>query len=221
MAEVGADGGHEVKDMILCEDAEPMLQDYLDGYLLSAQREVLEIHLQVCPQCRVLAGGLSRLDRRVGEVRDLDVPSGLSRAILAGLPAQAYGPSLLRRTLMWGAAPAFALALVAVGLFLQGRPLLQGERVAQREIEVSIAAPQASSVAVVGDFNGWDPKRTRLVRANDEGLWRARLKLPPGVYQYSFVLDSDTWVSDPGASTKLSDGFGGNNSVIIVEGSEI
>lgn len=210
-----------VRDMILCEDAEPLFQDYLDGYLLSAQREVLEGHLKGCGQCRDLIGGLSRLDRRLDEVRDFEVPAGLSTAIIAALPAQAYGPSPLRRALVWGAAPVAALALLVAGLFVQGRFPLRGERVAHREVEVSIAAPQASSVAVVGDFNGWDPKRTRLVRTSQEGLWRARLELPPGVYQYSFVLDGKTWVSDPGAKTMLSDGFGGHNSVIIVERTEI
>ena len=73
-------------------------------------------------------------------------------------------------------------------------------------------------MTIVGDFNGWDPQRTRLVRSNHEGLWRARLKLPPGVYQYSFVLDGTTWVGDPQAKTVLADGFGGKNSVIIVDG---
>jgi len=32
------------------------------------------------------------------------------------------------------------------------------------------------------------------------------------------VLDGKTWVSDPGAKTRLADGFGGQNSVIIVDG---
>jgi len=94
---------------------------------------------------------------------------------------------------------------------------LQGQYAA-RVVDVVFTAPQAASVTIVGDFNNWDPRRTQLVRANHEGEWRARLKLAPGVYQYSFVLDGSDWVSDPLAMTMLADGFGGTNSVIIVDG---
>jgi 1,4-alpha-glucan branching enzyme len=81
----------------------------------------------------------------------------------------------------------------------------------------AVWAPNAHYVAVVGDFNGWDPQRTRMIRLDHEGRWTARLKLPPGVHQYSFVIDGSTWVPDPGAKTTLADGFGGRNSVIIVD----
>jgi anti-sigma factor RsiW len=203
--------------MLFCEDVELMLQDYLDGYLLASQREVLESHVRGCAQCRALVGGLHRLDDRLGGLEEIEAPPGLSRAIFDALPPQAYGPSPLRRALTWGAVPLLALLLAAVGLLANGRFELRG-RVAEREVDVTLTAPQAVSVAIVGDFNGWDPQRTRLVRSSHEGQWRARLKLPPGVYQYSFVLDGVTWVSDPLAQTVLADGFGGKNSVIIVDG---
>jgi anti-sigma factor RsiW len=203
--------------MLYCEDVELMIQDYLDGYLLASQREVLEAHVRGCAQCQALVGGLTRLDRQLDAVGEVDVPAGLSRAILKALPAHAYGPSPLRRALTWGATPLLAMLLVAAGFLAQGRFQLRG-RVAEREVEVVLAAPQAASVTIAGDFNGWNPQRTRLVRSNHEGLWRARLKLAPGVYQYSFVLDGTTWVGDPLAKTMLADGFGGKNSVIIVDG---
>jgi len=47
--------------MLICEDVELMLQDYLDGYLLPSQREVLESHVRGCEQCRELLAGLTRL----------------------------------------------------------------------------------------------------------------------------------------------------------------
>ena len=86
-----------------------------------------------------------------------------------------------------------------------------------RAVNFICNAPQAQSVSLVGDFNGWDPQRTRMIRLDHEGRWTARLKLPPGVHQYSFVIDGSTWVPDPGAKTTLADGFGGRNSVIIVD----
>jgi anti-sigma factor RsiW len=203
--------------MLYCEDVELMLQDYLNGYLLHSQRDLLEAHVRGCDQCRELVAGLSRLESRLDGIDDVEVPAGLTSAILAALPPHAYRPSPWRRAIVWGAAPVLALLLAAVGFLAKDRFQIQG-RLAAREVEVTLSAPQAVSVAVVGDFNNWDPQRTRLVRSNHEGLWRARLKLVPGVYQYSFVLDGSAWVSDPLAKTLLSDGFGGKNSVIIVDG---
>lgn len=203
--------------MLFCEDVELMIQDYLDGYLLPSQREILEAHVRGCARCGTLVGGLTRLDRRLDTLDDVEVPEGLSRSIIAALPAQVYGPSPLRRAVTWGAAPVLAVLLVVGGFLLDGR-LKVRTRFAERVVEVALTAPQAASVTIAGDFNGWDPERTRLVRSNHEGLWRARLKLPPGTYQYSFVLDGTTWVGDPEAKTVLADGFGGKNSVIIVDG---
>lgn len=203
--------------MLYCEDVELMLQDYLNGYLLSSQRDVLEAHVRGCGKCRALVNGLTRLDRQLDALDEVEVPAGLSHSILAALPPRVYGPSPLRRALSWGAAPVLVALLVVAGFLAKGRFELRG-RFAEREVEIVFAAPEAATVAVVGDFNGWNPQRTRLVRANHEGLWRARLRLTPGVYQYGFVLDGTTWVSDPSAKTALADGFGGENSVIIVDG---
>jgi len=203
--------------MLFCEDVELMLQDYLDGYLLPSQREVLESHVQRCGRCRSLIGGLHRMDDRMEGLNDVEAPPRLARSILEALPPDLHGPSQLRRGLTWGAAPALALLLLAVGGLVHGRFSLRSA-VAEREVEVALAAPQATSVAVVGDFNNWNPQRTRLVRSSHEGRWSARLRLPPGVYQYSFVIDGTTWVRDPQSKTVLSDGFGGENSVIIVDG---
>ena len=203
--------------MLFCEYVELMLQDYLNGYLLPSQREVLENHVRNCAECRSLVEGLTRLDNRIEGLGDVEVPADLSRSILAALPAQVYGPSPLRRALAWGVAPVLIVLLVAAGFLAKGGFQLR-DRFAEREVEVVFTAPQAASVTIVGDFNGWDPQRTKLVRNGHEGLWRARLKLAPGVYQYSFVLDGSSWVSDPLAKTMLADGFGGKNSVIIVDG---
>jgi len=201
--------------MLYCEDVELMLQDYHDGYLLPSQREVLEGHVLGCMGCGALLSSMARLDGRLEGIGDVDAPVGLSRSILAALPAQAYGPSPLRRWLVAGAAPVFAVVLVVAGFLFMGKFELRNQ-VAGNVVDLFFSAPQAVSVAVVGDFNGWDPRQTRMIRSNHEGRWTARLELPPGVHQYSFVIDGSVWVPDPGAKTTLADGFGGRNSVLIL-----
>lgn len=71
------------------------------------------------------------------------------------------------------------------------------------------------SVQVAGDFNEWDPKATPLRR--QDGVWSTVLVLPPGDYEYMFVVDEQRWVTDPLAVETRDDGFGGRNAVLEVE----
>jgi anti-sigma factor RsiW len=209
----------EFKDegTLFCDDVELMLQDYLDGYLLPSQREVLEAHVRRCDTCRALLSGLTRIDDRLESVGEVDVPEDLARSILSSLPPQAYAPTPLRRALAYGAVPAALVLAVVLAFLVKGRYVMQSVSGA-REVEVVLSAPGAASVAVVGDFNGWNPQRNLMVRSNRQGEWRGRLRLPRGTYQYSFVIDGTSWVKDPQARTHLADGFGGVNSVMVVDG---
>jgi len=75
---------------------------------------------------------------------------------------------------------------------------------------------QARSVAVAGDFNGWDTT-TSLVKDVD-GLWKVELSAPKaGSYQYKFIIDGNRWFEDPTNGLKAPDNHGGLNSLVIVE----
>ena len=201
---------------LTCEDLEPLYQDYLDGYLLSSQREILEAHLRSCPSCAELLTDLGRIDDRFARLEPVEAPLRLAPAILDALPAHAYRTPLARQFAQFAALPAL-LALLAAGIFFRA-DLFKGGPAGTREVDVVFVAPGAASVAVVGDFNGWDPRRNLMVRGSEREAWRTRLVLPPGVYQYSFVVDGTVWEKDPQAKNFLADGFGGENSVIIVDG---
>lgn len=82
-----------------------------------------------------------------------------------------------------------------------------------KAVPFMLVAPQASSVAVVGDFNDWKP--TPLVR-NGAGAWETRVRLAPGQYNYAFVVDGSRWVPDPTAPRNAVDDFGSPNSVVTV-----
>src|SRR6185312_12608641 len=57
-------------------------------------------------------------------------------------------------------------------------------------VQFVLAAPQATRVAVAGDFNGWSAEQSQLVRSAD-GTFRLQVSLPPGHYQYQFVVDGE------------------------------
>ena len=49
-------------------------------------------------------------------------------------------------------------------------------------------APAARAVFLVGTFNGWDPKATPMIK-DAEGNWDVAVALPPGRYEFKFVVD--------------------------------
>src|SRR5256885_1615041 len=56
-------------------------------------------------------------------------------------------------------------------------------------VQFGFAAPHASSVALVGDFNNWDPKATPLRAASTGGVWSVEVPIQPGRHLYAFVVD--------------------------------
>jgi hypothetical protein len=87
-----------------------------------------------------------------------------------------------------------------------------------RLVQFVLTAPKASRVAVVGDFNDWDPSATPLARLG--GSWVAAIPVSPGRHVYAFIVDGDRWVSDPATPLAPEDDFGIRNSVIVVGGLE-
>ena len=85
----------------------------------------------------------------------------------------------------------------------------------QSGVYFAVWAPNARSVSVIGDFNQWNPQVNRMTKAKD-GSFRARMKLPPGEFQYKFVVDG-MWFSDPAAQAQVINQHGSLNSVIQVK----
>jgi hypothetical protein len=75
--------------------------------------------------------------------------------------------------------------------------------------------PAIGQVHVAGSFNDWDPSTSPMRR--QDGVWSTILVLPPGSYEYMFVVDGQKWLTDPLAVETRDDGFGGSNAVLEVE----
>ena len=74
----------------------------------------------------------------------------------------------------------------------------------------------AQSVALAGDFNGWNQAAHPLER-DSSGLWLVELETPQaGRYQYKFIVDKKRWTEDPSKGLKVSDGYGGLNSLLVI-----
>jgi len=196
-------------------DADPRLRrQWLNLEMVVAEAGRLP---KITPSRQFTAGGLAKLDAK---------PKGFFDRLteLFTVP----------RTLEWNLTGALATAcvvLVAVWALVQVRP--------ERIVEVPVAAtpaqtvslgsvpetkvyvrlvllqPEARSVSVAGDFNGWNPGETKLERS-EGGMWTATIALKPGRYQYMFVVDGKQWIADPLATDDAGDGFGSQNAVLDV-----
>lgn len=70
------------------------------------------------------------------------------------------------------------------------------ERDQLKPVEISCTVPEAQQVCISGTFNDWAPSATPMNKTAD-GRWRVTLRLPPGSYEYKFVVDGN-WVCEPG-----------------------
>lgn len=99
-----------------------------------------------------------------------------------------------------------------------------------------LEAPSARTVTLSGSFpdNQWSGTASASGEFNEnidrmyddgshgdrvaaDGIWSLAKPLAQGRYQYKFVIDRNTWVKDPNAFETVDDGYGGTNSVLIVD----
>ncbi len=76
-------------------------------------------------------------------------------------------------------------------------------------------AGRGSHVYVAGTFNGWDPASQPLEYSPEDGVFRKKLFLPPGFYEYKFVIDG-IWHIDGSCPNWVLNNSGGLNSVLTV-----
>jgi len=74
------------------------------------------------------------------------------------------------------------------------------------------ADPSAKSVALIGDFNKWDPSATPLTRS-PSGIWGRTLRLTAGRHEYAYLVDGKRWVTDRTAR-ESHDAFDVSSSVL-------
>ncbi|HOX27128.1 MAG TPA: isoamylase early set domain-containing protein [Candidatus Krumholzibacteria bacterium] len=75
----------------------------------------------------------------------------------------------------------------------------------------------ARKASLVGEFNGWDPKATRMQKLRT-GEFKVTVDLEVGrEYQYRYLLDDRTWQNDDAADRYVPAGIAdAENSVVIV-----
>ena len=83
-----------------------------------------------------------------------------------------------------------------------------------KKVRLQHRAPDAKRVCVAGSFNNWQPDAAPM-KPQADALWTIELELPPGAYEYRFVVDG-CWCDDPNDTQTLPNPFGGRNAVLRV-----
>jgi anti-sigma factor RsiW len=206
-----------------------IIHKILDGDASDEEKNIITRSMEIDPSAREEISGLMSAVRMLEESKRCNPPSTFTADVMKNLPRTK--PSALgrlreflfnSRVLRWNMATALAtmvmvVAAAAMLTLLHREPSLTtvsrpGEFAVT--VRLTFRAPQAHSVAVAGDFNKWKTDADEMQRT--DGLWSIDLKLKPGMYTYSFVIDGKSWVPDPGAETFQDDGFGSRNAVLRV-----
>ena len=82
-------------------------------------------------------------------------------------------------------------------------------------MKVTFALPAGDidgEVAVVGDFNGWDPS-TDPLRPHD-GWLKASVVVEPGHYRFRYLAEGGRWFNDAEVGVYEPNGMGDDNSLL-------
>lgn len=179
-----------------------------------------------------LDGDLRRLAGLVADFPDREPPEALTRAVMGNIQPKRLG--LLGR-IVWklripisfspfkivALGVSFAAAIFLAAVFLRIGPDRQTvvfeapKNLAS--VVFTLEMPDASSVHVVGSFNGWKPEGIPMRWDDSQKLWTLSLPLERGRYEYAFLVDGKKLVQDPKALLQQEDGFGNRNSILIIE----
>ena len=85
------------------------------------------------------------------------------------------------------------------------------ESTSKKRVTFKLIAPEAEQVTLTGSFNEWTDGGTPLKR-DAKGVWKGIVTLPPGRYEYRFVVDGH-WRDDPECPERTPNGFGTENCV--------
>lgn len=117
-----------------------------------------------------------------------------------------------------------ALDYAALAVEVEASGVAQTDRTAtgaamdSREVVVRYRDAAANDVRIAGDFNGWVPDRGVRSLIESEGktrVWTKILSLPPGTYEYRYVVDGE-WREDPDNPEAVTSAVGGRNSLLVV-----
>jgi hypothetical protein len=187
--------------------------------------EVLLEHAKACPGCKARLEGFLRLSGNLGW-NDTASPWLVER-MSATVLAKIREKKEKQRFPVWAVSMGSIAVLLVMVSLAAGTFLFRLLPAAETSsgyngdeavvVRFVLEAPSAAKVAVVGDWNGWNPEADTLSVNRGEGTWELEIKLVPGrEYRYQFLIDGQQWMPDPKSILQVDDGFGSINSILDI-----
>ena len=217
-----------------CKKIKKLLKLYIDNTLTFGEKQIVEKHLEKCSECRAELKSLSATVRLIKSLPEVSTSPDFTEKLMSKIsqikekereriiPAWQISLKNLWSTprYRYGLVSILSLAVFCVFtfVFLFHPSLLPGQRetLAQVEVTFTISGIEAKSIAVAGDFNGWNTSANQLEDPDGDGIWIGKINLKPGRYEYMLVIDNSKWVTDPNANVYADDGFGSKNAVLYI-----
>jgi hypothetical protein len=217
-----------------CKKIKKLLKLYIDNALTFGEKQIVEKHLEKCSECRAELKSLSATVRLIKSLPEVSTLPNFTEKLMSKI-SQIKEKERERIIPSWQislknlwSTPRYRYSLVSIltaavfcffaFTFLFHPSVLPGQRetLAQVEVTFTISGIEAKSIAVAGDFNGWNTSTNRLEDPEGDGIWTGKMYLKPGRYEYMLVIDNSKWVTDPNAKVYADDGFGSKNAVLYI-----
>lgn len=217
-----------------CKKIKKLLKLYIDDALTFGEKQLVEKHLEKCSECQAELKSLSTVVRLIKSLPEVSTSPNFTENLMSKI-SQIEEEERKRIIPAWQislknlwSTPRYRYSLVSIltlavfcvftFVFLFHPSLLPGQRetLAQVEVTFTISGIEAQSIAVAGDFNGWNTNTNQLEDPDGDGIWTGKMYLKPGRYEYMLVVDDGKWVTDPNAKVYADDGFGSRNAVLYI-----
>jgi len=210
-----------------CQKIKKLLNPYIDKTLDADMSKQVDEHLKSCSVCNKEYQNLKEIITSLNSLSTQPAPADFTKNIMAKISReeiqiqsswmdrikkQVSIPRLSFR--LAGVAAAAALIVFFAFTFIFNAPDTLSICSAEVQFSLRINDNKAHTVAIAGDFNGWNPQANILEDSDEDGIWIGTLKLEPGRYEYMFVLDGEKWFPDPNALRYVKDGFGNKNAIL-------
>ncbi len=81
-------------------------------------------------------------------------------------------------------------------------------------VEFTLLAPGAKEVFLAGEFNSWDTLSLPMTKDRN-GVWKTKIPLSPGCYQYKFFMDG-AWRENLEGEESICNPYGTHNLIKVV-----
>ena len=83
------------------------------------------------------------------------------------------------------------------------------------KVTFTIPAKEATNVAVIGDFNDWNPKKSELKKLKN-GTFKGSVELPKeSAYEFRYLIDNNDYVNDTNADRYQWNEFAGSENGVV------